>query len=125
MFYIKYNFLAIANNTAMNANAFASTFNFLAQTQGNAEKNKKSLQANTPYSEEINTRLTRHKRGRTEARTYNSRFAKARVSCFNESEVLNSSFVHLMKFSSENPCLRKAANRCEPYYTKLTKNKKL
>ncbi len=35
----------------------------------------------------------------------NSRFAKAGVSCFNESEVLNSSFVHLMKFSSENPCL--------------------
>lgn len=46
-----------------------------------------------------------------EARTANSRFAKAGVSCFNESEVLNSSFVHLMKFSAENPRLRKAANR--------------
>ena len=41
----------------------------------------------------------------------NSRFAKARVSCFFESEVLNSSFVHLMKFSAENPRLRKAAKR--------------
>jgi hypothetical protein len=31
---------------------------------------------------------------------YNSRFAKAGVSYFYESEVLNSSFVHLMKFSA-------------------------
>ena len=45
-------------------------------------------------------------------RTANSRFAKAGVSCFYDSEVLNSSFVHQMKFSTENPRLRKAANRC-------------
>jgi len=43
--------------------------------------------------------------------THNSRFAKAGVSCFYESEVLNSNFVHLMKFSGANPRLRKAANR--------------
>jgi hypothetical protein len=41
----------------------------------------------------------------------NSRFAKAGVSCFFDSEVLNSSFVHLIKFSAENPRLRKAAKR--------------
>lgn len=41
----------------------------------------------------------------------NSRFAKAGISCFYDSEVLNSSFVHLMKFSAKNPRLRKAANR--------------
>jgi hypothetical protein len=41
----------------------------------------------------------------------NSRFAKAGVLCFNESEVLNSNFVHLMKLSAENPRLRKAAKR--------------
>ena len=46
-----------------------------------------------------------------EARTANSRFAKAGVSCFYDSEVLNSSLVLLMKFSAENPRLRKAANR--------------
>ena len=46
-----------------------------------------------------------------EGRTHNSRFAKAGVSCFYDSEVLNSSFVHLMKFSAENPRLRKAAKR--------------
>jgi hypothetical protein len=39
----------------------------------------------------------------------NSRFAKAGVWCFYDSEVLNSRFVHLMKFSAENPRLRKAA----------------
>jgi len=43
-----------------------------------------------------------------ESRMHNSRFAKAGVLYFYESEVLNSSFVHLMKFSVENPCLRKA-----------------
>jgi hypothetical protein len=48
---------------------------------------------------------------REEQRTANSRFAKAGGSCFYESEVLNPSFVHLMKFSAENPRLRKAANR--------------
>jgi len=36
---------------------------------------------------------------------YNSRFAKAGVSCFYDSEVLNSSFLHLMKFSAEKTCL--------------------
>ena len=41
----------------------------------------------------------------------NSRFAKAGVSCFYDSEVLNSSFLHLMKFSAKNPRLRKAAKR--------------
>ena len=43
--------------------------------------------------------------------TANSRFAKAGVSCFYESEVLNSNFVHLIKFSAEKPRLRKAAKR--------------
>jgi hypothetical protein len=45
-----------------------------------------------------------------EARTANSRFAKAGVSCFYDSEVLNSSFVHLMKFSAENPAFAKRQN---------------
>jgi len=41
----------------------------------------------------------------------NSRIAKAGVSYFYDSEVLNSNFMHLMKLSAENPRLRKAANR--------------
>jgi len=48
---------------------------------------------------------------RKESRTANSRFAKAGVSCFYDSEVLNSNFVHLIKLSAENPRLRKAAKR--------------
>jgi hypothetical protein len=44
-------------------------------------------------------------------RTANSRFAKAGVSCFYDSEVINSNFVHLMKFSAEIPRLRQATNR--------------
>jgi len=41
----------------------------------------------------------------------NSRFAKAGGACFYDSEVLNSSFVHLRKFIAGNPRLRKAAKR--------------
>jgi hypothetical protein len=48
---------------------------------------------------------------KTKTPACNSRFAKAGVSCFYESEVLNSSFMLPMKFSAENPRLRKAANR--------------
>jgi len=51
-----------------------------------------------------------------ENRTHNSRFAKAGVPCFYVSEVLNSSFVHLMKYNTENPRLRKAANRYASCY---------
>jgi hypothetical protein len=54
----------------------------------------------------------------------NSRFAKAGVWCFYESEVLNSSFVHLMKFSAGNPRLRKAAKRCASLWTKSLKTEK-
>lgn len=39
-------------------------------------------------------------------------FAKAGVWCFNESEVLNSNFVLLMKFGAKNPRLRKYEKRC-------------
>jgi len=42
---------------------------------------------------------------------FNTGLAKVGVLCFYDSEVLNSSFVHLMKFSAENPRIRKAANR--------------
>ena len=45
-------------------------------------------------------------------RPHNSRFAKAGGACFYDSEVQNSSFVHLIKFIAENPRLRKAANCC-------------
>jgi hypothetical protein len=48
----------------------------------------------------------------SKSRTHNISLAKWwGGSCFLESEVLNPSFVHLMKFSAENPPLRKAQNR--------------
>ena len=60
--------------------------------------------------------MTKILKSEKEARTANSRFAKAGVSCFYDSEVLNSSFVHLMKLSAENPRLRKAAKRCASFW---------
>jgi len=41
----------------------------------------------------------------------NSLFAIGGVSCFYDNEMLNSSFVDLLKFSAENPRLRKSTNR--------------
>jgi hypothetical protein len=49
------------------------------------------------------------------SRTHNNRFAKAGVSCFYDTEVLNSSFMHLMKFSAENPHLRQAEKLYMPF----------
>jgi hypothetical protein len=56
---------------------------------------------------------------------YNSRFAKAGVLCFYDSEVLNSNFVHLMKFSAINPRLRKAAKRYAQFFDIRIKNNKI
>lgn len=61
----------MTNSTAQNANAFASTFYFFADSQGNAEKNKKSLQANAPDNSDIRASLTSPIYGQTEARTAN------------------------------------------------------
>lgn len=55
---------------------------------------------------------------------HNSRFAKAGVSCFYDSEVLNSSFVLLMKFSGKNPRLRQAAKTLAFIGKKHDRNKK-
>jgi hypothetical protein len=45
-----------------------------------------------------------------------ARFTKVGVSCFYDSEMLNSSFVHLMKFSAKNFRLRKVAKRYQILY---------
>jgi hypothetical protein len=41
----------------------------------------------------------------------NTRYEKAGGACFKESEMLNTSFVHLMKFSAETLRLLKEAKR--------------
>jgi len=107
MFYIKYNFVAITNNTAMNANAFASTFYFLAHTQVNAEKNKKSLQANAQRQCKLDTVDLRPKR----SPAGNSTFAIGGVSCSADTFVVNQGLVLRINICGENPAHRKSANR--------------
>ena len=60
-----------STDIAINANAFASTFYFFSTYNANTEKNKKSLQANSPYSADICANSTRQSNGQTEARTDN------------------------------------------------------
>jgi len=62
----------MTNDKAQNANAFVSTFYFFSTLNANAEKNKKSLQANAPDSADVRAYLTRHNYGRKEERTANS-----------------------------------------------------
>ena len=50
-------------------------------------------------------------------RTHNSRFAKAGVSCFYDSEVLNSSFVHLRSLVLKIPAFAKRQNVTSHYFT--------
>lgn len=63
--------------------------------------------------------------GQTKSPAANSRFAKAGVSYFYDSEVLNSSFVHLMKFSADNPRLRNRAKRYHQYEKDRRQSKKM
>jgi hypothetical protein len=53
-----------------------------------------------------------------EHRSDDSHFAKAGVTCFFDREMLNSCFLHLMKFSAENPHLRQAAGLHKQLNTK-------
>ena len=77
-------------------------------------ENKKyaTTQTNTHNKKTVKHNKDNGLQGRTDKTpAHNSRFAKAGVSCFYDCEVLNSSFVHLIKFSAKNPRLRKAAKR--------------
>ena len=55
-------------------------------------------------------------------RTHNSRFAKAGVSCFYDSEVLNSSFVHLRSLVLKIPAFAKRQNVVRYAIPTLVKN---
>jgi len=100
-----------STDTAMNANAFASTFYFFSMHKPNAEKNKKSLQANAPFSADICASSTRHSCGRTEARTDNSTYPKGGFSCSNDSFVDDGSLVFQIRICGKSSALRVAAKR--------------
>lgn len=92
------------------ANAFGSTFSVFPNAQSQTKNCKRATKPTHNY-----TTMDRQAMTEKEGRTHNSRFAKAGVSCIYDSEVLNSCFVHIMKFSAENPRLRKAAKRWAQY----------
>jgi len=103
--------------SSINTNAFASTFYFFSTHKANAEKNKKSLQANAPDSEDICESLTRHSNGQTEARTDNSGFKKLGVQWLIEHTTSHQHLWWLDNFVLRNPQLLKPANRWRHIYT--------
>ena len=95
--------------SSINTNAFASTFYFFSTHKATAEKNKKSLQANAPDSEDICASLTRHSNGQTEARTDNSGFKKLGVQWLIEHSTSHQHLWWLDSFVLRNPQLLKPA----------------
>jgi len=96
-----------STDTALNTNAFVSTFYFLADTQANTKKIKRACKPT--HGDSAN--LTWPTYERKEERTDNSTYPKGRVSCFADTFVQAKCSVLRMKFSGKNPALRIAANR--------------
>jgi len=94
-----------------NTSAFASTFHFFPTQNATTEKNKKSLQANSPDSADICASLTRHSNGQTEARTDNSGFKKLGVQWLIEHSTSHQHLWWLDNFVLRNPQLLKPENR--------------
>ena len=70
----------------------------------NFDTSRATTQKNCAKTLTRDTKLTADGKD-TKKTTANSRFKKAGVSCFYDSEVLNPSFVHLMKFSAKKHLL--------------------
>jgi hypothetical protein len=86
-------------------------FIFFSTHNANAEKNKKSLQANAPDSArflcKLDTTILRVDRRAAD----NTGLAKVAVQCSADTFVVNQSSVLRIKFSGENRHLRQARNR--------------
>ena len=98
-------------NTATYANAFASTFYFFADTQGNQKKIKRACKPKHPDRAKIHCKL-----GRTQLRTDrraadNSGFKKLAVQCSADTFVVNQSLVLRINICGANRHLRQARNR--------------
>ena len=88
-------------------NAFASTFYFFADTQGNAKKIKRACKPTHGDSANL-TRQTFRQRRTT---TANKGFAIAGVPCFADTFVQGGSSVLRTKFSAKTPRHRKPPKR--------------
>ena len=97
----------MTTDSAHNANVFASTFLFFADTHCKRKKIKKSLQANAQGQQTMDIPIMTEK----EQRRHNSTYPKGGVSCFADTFVQAESSVLRMKFSGKIPALRVAANR--------------
>jgi hypothetical protein len=71
-----------SNDTATNANAFASTFYFFADTQGNAKKIKRACKPTHPNRAKIHCKLGRTQHWTDRRAADNSGLAKVAVQCF-------------------------------------------
>jgi len=92
-------------------NPFASTFYFFADTQINARKNKKSLQANAPDSLMGRCKLDTTTLQTDRRAADNSTYKKLAVQWLNEALCFVSSFVVADSFVLRNRQLLVAANR--------------
>jgi len=97
--------------TARNANAFASTFYFFADTQVNAKNNKKSLQSNAQDRAIVQCKLDTTTLRADRRAADNSTYKKLAVQWLNEALYFVSSFVVAESLVLRNRQLLVAANR--------------
>ncbi|TAF77370.1 MAG: hypothetical protein EAZ53_02770 [Bacteroidetes bacterium] len=98
-------------HSSFNASAFASTFYFFADTQDNAKKNKKSLQAHTLDSAKVQCKLNTTALRTDRRAADNSTYKKLAVQWLNETLCFVSSSVVADSFRLRNRQLLVAAKR--------------
>ena len=82
-----------SNDTATNANSFASTLNFFAETQGNAKKIKRAYKPTNSSHSKNHCKLGRTQH-RTDSRAAdNTGLTKVAVQCYADTFVVNQSLV--------------------------------
>ena len=96
-----------ADTTNINANAFASTFYFFADTQLNTKKIKRACKPTHGRQCKLDTTDLRPEK----TTTHNSTYPKGGDSCSTDSFVVNQTLVFQIKFCGKSPALRVAAKR--------------
>jgi hypothetical protein len=95
------------NDTSYNANAFASTFYFFADTQTNAKKIKRACKPTHGGQCKLDTTALRTTRKAAD----NTGLAKVAVQCSADTFVVNQSLVLRINICGENRHLRQARKR--------------
>jgi hypothetical protein len=101
----------MTNEQAQEANAFASTFYFFADTQSNAKKIKRACNPTHPDCAEVQCKFGQAQLRTDRRAADNTGLAKVAVQCSADTFVVNQSLVLCINICGVNRHLRQARNR--------------